>query len=91
VQWSAVFLQTLPSFVTQWPTNTMRIVEIGGLSHNNLQGRRREGNDGALPPSLSTGGQWGEVPFHNSITGNVMVYHDRLETNLLQLFAHPEN
>jgi len=32
-----------------------------------------------------------EVPFHNSITGgNFMVYQDRLETNLLQLFAHPE-
>jgi len=32
-----------------------------------------------------------EVPFHNSIIGNFMVYQDRLETNLLQLFAHPEN
>jgi len=29
--------------------------------------------------------------FHNSIIGNFMVYQDRLETNLLQLFRHPEN
>jgi len=29
--------------------------------------------------------------FHNSIIGNFMVYQDRLETNLLQLFGHPEN
>jgi len=32
-----------------------------------------------------------EVPFHNSILGNFMVYQDRLETNLLQLFVHPVN
>ena len=32
-----------------------------------------------------------EVPFHNSIIGTFMVYQDRLETNLLQLFGHPEN
>jgi len=29
--------------------------------------------------------------FHNSITGNFAVYQDRLETNLLQLFEHPQN
>jgi len=29
--------------------------------------------------------------FHNSIIGNFMVYQDRLETNLLRLFVHPEN
>jgi len=28
-------------------------------------------------------------PFHNK--SNFMVYQDRLETNLFQLFAHPEN
>jgi len=34
-----------------------------------------------------------EVPFYKSIigNGNFMVYQDRLETNLLQLFTHPEN
>jgi len=32
-----------------------------------------------------------EVSFHNSIRGNFVVYQDRLETNLLQLFGHPEN
>jgi len=29
--------------------------------------------------------------FHNSIIGNFMVYQNRLETNLLQLFRHSEN
>jgi len=29
--------------------------------------------------------------FHNGIRGNFMVYQDQLETNLLQLFRHPEN
>jgi len=32
-----------------------------------------------------------EVPFHNSIIGEFMVYQDRLETNSLQVFGHPEN
>jgi len=32
-----------------------------------------------------------EVLFHNRIIGNFIVYQDRLETNLLQLFAHVEN
>jgi len=29
--------------------------------------------------------------FDNSIISNFMVCHDRIETNLLQLFKHPEN
>jgi len=32
-----------------------------------------------------------EVSFHNKILGNFMVYQDQIETNLLQLFGHPEN
>jgi len=32
-----------------------------------------------------------EVPFNNSIISNFMVYHDRFEKNLLQLFAHLGN
>jgi len=28
------------------------------------------------------------VPLHNSIKSNFMIYQDRLETNLLQLFGH---
>jgi len=32
-----------------------------------------------------------EAPFHNSIIGNFMIDQDRLERNLLQLFAHPED
>ena len=31
------------------------------------------------------------MPFHNSIMGNFMVYQDRLETNLFQLFKHTQN
>jgi len=35
-------------------------------------------------------GNGGGGAFHNSNIRNFMVYEDRLETNLLQLFAHPE-
>jgi len=42
------------------------------------------------PLPFKRGATEAEVPFHNSI-GNFMVYQDRLETNLLQLFTHPEN
>jgi len=45
---------------------------------------------GHFPPSLSVGATGTEVPFHKSIMVNLMVHQDRLETNLLQLFAHPE-
>jgi len=31
-----------------------------------------------------------EVPLHNNIIGTCMVYQYGIETNLLQLFAHPE-
>jgi len=46
----------------------------------------------ALPPLTFQKGVTGAVvPFHNSIIGNFMVYQARIETNFLQLFAHPEN
>ena len=32
-----------------------------------------------------------EMLHHNSIIGNIMLYQDLLETNLLQLFGHQEN
>jgi len=32
-----------------------------------------------------------EVPFRNSVIGHLMVYKDRLETNVLQQFMHPES
>ena len=32
-----------------------------------------------------------EVPLHNSAIGDFMVYQHRIQTNLLQLFAHPDN
>jgi len=47
------------------------------------------GHDWALP--FQKEGNGAEVPFHKSIIGNFMVYQERLETNLLQLFAHPYN
>jgi len=44
---------------------------------------------GTAPPALWIGGSTGtHVPLHNSIISNFMIYQDRLETNLLQLFAH---
>ena len=47
---------------------------------------------GIGPSALSTRWATGaEVPFHKSIIGSFMVCQDRLETNLLQLFGHPEN
>jgi len=42
---------------------------------------------GVLPPVLLKG----EVRFHNKTICNFMVYKNGLETNLLQLFAHPQN
>ena len=45
-----------------------------------------------FPPfPFKRGAMGAEEPFHNRITGNFMVSKDRLETNLLQLFAHPQN
>jgi len=44
---------------------------------------------GALPSVLSKGSNRGGGAFHNSIIGEFMVYQDRLERNLLQLFGHP--
>ena len=45
---------------------------------------------GALPP-FKRDARGVEVPFHNSIIGKFMVYQDRPEINLLQLFGHPDN
>jgi len=47
---------------------------------------------GALSPfPLKRGPTGAQVPLHNSIISNFMIYQDRLETNLLQLFAHTQN
>jgi len=32
-----------------------------------------------------------QVPLHNSIINNFMIYQDQLETNSLQLFVHTQN
>jgi len=48
-------------------------------------------HDGVIDPLTFHKGPTGaEVPFYKNIIGNFMVYQDRIETNLLQLFAHPE-
>jgi len=42
-----------------------------------------------LPAFWKGGGATGaQVPLHNTIISNFMIYQYRLETNLLQLFAH---
>jgi len=46
---------------------------------------------GIAPLPFKRGATGSEVPFYNSIAGNFIVYQDRLETNLLQVFAYPEN
>jgi len=40
------------------------------------------------PPLFETGGNGGTVALTQQYHSNVMIYQDRLETNLLQLFAH---
>ena len=49
------------------------------------------GNGGTFRLPFHFGVTGVEVRFHNIIIGNFMVYQDRLELNLLQLFAHAEN
>jgi len=45
---------------------------------------------GVSSSSFIRGATGAEVPFYKSMIGNCMVYHDRIESNLLQIFAHPE-
>jgi len=46
---------------------------------------------GVLPPDLTKGEQRGQWRlFDNHSIGNFMVYHERCETKLLLLFAHPK-
>jgi len=64
--------------------------------HNSIIGNFRNGgkglNDGGIAPCPFERGTTGaEAPFHNRITGDFLVFQNQLETNLLQLFAHPDN
>jgi len=43
-----------------------------------------------LPYPFINGAMEAAVPFYENVIGNFMVYHVRIETNLLHLFAHPE-
>jgi len=45
---------------------------------------------GTFPPCPFTKGARGAVPFYENVIGNFMVYQVLIETNLLQLFTHPE-
>ena len=45
---------------------------------------------GIAPLTFQKGETGWRCFFYKSIIGNFMVYQDRLETYLLQLFAHPE-
>jgi len=47
------------------------------------------GERGILP-AFQKSGNGADVHFHNNAIGNFMVYQDRIETNLLQLFVYPE-
>jgi len=50
------------------------------------------GNGGVIfPLRFQKGGHRGGGAFHNNIKGDFMIYQYRIEANLLQLFAHPEN
>jgi len=63
--------------------------------HNSIISNFRDagegGNDGVLPLPLWEGGNRGRRAFHNRLTKNCMVFQDKLETNLLHLFAHSQN
>jgi len=63
---------------------------VDRLNNSNEDAGER-GNDGVIAPwPFIKGATEAEVPYHNSIISHFMVYKDRLETNLLQLFAHAE-
>ena len=66
----------------------IRIAKISDLFNTTENGSMV----GALPSLPFQKGTTGaEVLYHNSIIGNIMLYQDLLETNLLQVFGHPEN
>jgi len=80
-------------------TELKQTVFVVRQSHGRPQGRQnrgesRRGDRGDRSPwnlqiqGRATGAQ---LPLHNSILSNFMIYQDRLETNLLQLFAHTQN
>jgi len=46
-------------------------------------------SEGIAPCPFKRGETVEELSFHNSIIGNFIVYRDRIETTLLQLFALP--
>jgi len=68
------------------------IAHIENLVGHWLFATQKRWRTGALfPCHFKKGATGAELPFHNSIIGIFMAYQDQLETNLLQLCAHPEN
>ena len=65
-----------------------RVKRVRVDMHRDARGWRYGG--GIAPLTFQKGATGMEVPFHNSIIANFMVCQDRPETNLLQLFCHPE-
>jgi len=51
----------------------------------------RDAGNGVIALPFQKRATGAEVPFHNSIMGNVVVYQHRLEAHFLQLFAHLKN
>jgi len=66
-----------------------RVKRVRVNMHRDARGWRHGG--GIAPLTFQKSATGAEVRFHNSIIGNFMVYQDRSETNLLQLFGHPED
>jgi len=74
-------------------TNTSRpwrpLKALANVSESRCDQGRRNGvhYGGTATLTFERGGNGGTSALHNSIISNLMIYQDRLETNLLQLFA----
>ena len=67
-----------------------RDLQVNSMKKQQLQSGTPENDRGSAPLPFHRGATRVKVPFYKSIKGNFMVYQDRIETNLLQLLAHPE-
>jgi len=75
-----------------WSKEWTWILSFNSKVDQYIQGRRKGGAwRGHCPTCPFIRGATGtDVPLYKSIIGKFMAYQDRIETNLLQLFAHPE-
>jgi len=82
------FTKTGGKTIVLWKTVEKSVQVLAGTPEPGEQ----ENDGGHCSPALSKGRQRERrCLFHNSIMGNFMVYQDRFETNLLQLFAQQEH